>query len=178
MIDDIQSLLADDRLYDLGQGSPNIAAKTRLQAVASQVEAKAENRDFAAACMAGLWLLHDFHDASHAISQDLDTVEGSYWHAILHRREPDYWNAKYWFRRVPGHPTFTELAKQAEALTREAGTPAGCEYLLKQKAWDSHRFVDLCETAARGPDALAMLCRRIQQAEWRLLFMYCRERAF
>ncbi len=178
MIDDIQALLADDRLNDLGQGVPNLSAKAKLQAVASQMPAIAKHHDFAAACMAGLWLLHDLHDESHAISQDLDTVEGSYWHAILHRREPDYWNAKYWFRRVPRHPIFTELAKQADALTREAGTPAGSEYLLMQKVWDPHRFVDLCEAAACGPDALSMLCRRIQQAEWRLLFMYCRERAF
>ena len=178
MIDEIEALLADDRLNDLGPGSPNLSAQAKLKAVASRIASNAKDRDFALACLAGLWLLHDFQDESHATSQDLDTVEGSYWHGILHRREPDYWNAKYWFRRVPDHPIFAELTKQAEAQTRESGTPAGSEYLLKQKTWDPHRFVDLCEAAANGPEALTMLCRRIQHVEWRLLFAYCRERAF
>ncbi len=177
MTEDIQNLLDEERLNDLGPGSPNQSVQAELTTAASRILAEAGNRDFAAACVAGLWLLHDFHDESHNISQDLETVEGSYWHGILHRREPDYWNAKYWFRRVPGHPIFGALAKQAETLTREAGTPAGSEYLLTQKTWDPHRFVDLCESAARGPDALALLCRKIQQAEWRLLFAYCWERA-
>src|SRR5688572_27301328 len=44
----------------------------------------------AAAVRAGLLLWADHSDASHAISQQLETAEGSYWHGILHRREPDF----------------------------------------------------------------------------------------
>ena len=54
----------------------------------------------AAACLAGLWLHHNFLDESHTLSQDIDTTTGSYWHAIMHRREGDYGNAKYWLHRV------------------------------------------------------------------------------
>lgn len=188
MILEIQTLLAPDHVNELGPGSPNLAMRVPLQALqvslldkprgADATPLAVNDRDFAAACMAGLWLLHDFHDESHAISQDLDTVEGSYWHGILHRREPDYWNAKYWFRRVPTHAIFKTLAADAATLTREAGTPTGSEFLLRQATWDCGAFVDLCEKTARGPDDLAMLCRRIQRREWDLLFGHCYERAF
>ena len=168
MIDAIRALI-DDRLNELGPGSPNLAMRPQLQRLAAELP----KNDFAAASLAGLWLLHDFFDESHAISQDLDTLEGSYWHGILHRREPDYWNAKYWFRRVLTHPIFGNLCKQAATLTQDAGTPSGSGYLVKQRIWDAAAFVDLCEQAARGPEALALLCRRVQRVEWDLLFEYC-----
>jgi len=47
------------------------------------------DRDMARACLAGLWLSHDFLDESHTISQEIATPTGSYWHGLMHRREPD-----------------------------------------------------------------------------------------
>lgn len=161
---------------ELGPGSPNLAVKPLLQELARELPKKARDRDLALACLAGLWLYHNFLDESHAISQDLDTVEGSYWHGILHRREPDFGNAKYWFRRVRGHAIFAELGQTAAAIATEEGTPPGSEFLLRH--WDASDFVDLCEAAARGPAPLDHLCRRIQQREWELLFAFCHERAF
>jgi hypothetical protein len=178
MLPEIRPLLAEDRLNELGPGSPNLAVKPQLQELERVLPAKAKHRAFASACLAGLWLYHDFLDESHAISQDLDTAEGSYWHAILHRREPDYANSKYWFRHFSGHPIFGELRKEAAALAEQAGVPAGCEYLTRQKAWDPLAFVDLCEAAARDKGPHQRLCRLIQRCEWDLLFHYCHERAF
>src|SRR6516165_1333879 len=98
VLPEIRPLLAEDRLNELGPGSPNLAVKPLLQELERVLPAKAKDQSFASTCLAGLWLFHDFLDESHAISQDIDTIEGSYWHAILHRREPDYVNSKYWFR--------------------------------------------------------------------------------
>src|SRR4051794_12932746 len=39
------------------------------------------------AMLAGLWLYHDWLDSSHTISQALPSATGSFWHAIMHRRE-------------------------------------------------------------------------------------------
>ena len=51
---------------------------------------------------AGIWLYVDDLERSHGISQNLHTAEGSYWHGIMHRREGDFSNAKYWFRQAGG----------------------------------------------------------------------------
>src|SRR6056297_3123890 len=64
-------------------------------------------------CLSGLWLLAGELDRSHTISQDLPAAEGSFWHGIMHRREADFSNAKYWFRRVGSHPVSDRLAEMA-----------------------------------------------------------------
>ncbi len=97
----------------------------------------------AAGVRAGLLLFGDDFDASHSLSQSIETPDGSYWHGILHRREPDYGNAKYWFRRVGDHPVFRDLE-------RHAALRGGGELeILSGRRWDPFRVVDLierCET--------------------------------
>lgn len=130
------------------------------------------DRDMAACCFAGLWLYFDCLDESHRISQDILTPTGSFWHGIMHRREPDYDNAKYWFRRVGSHPVFVPLHQAAAARARDEPESAAA-FLTRQSAWDPLAFIDLCAQAARGQANCKALCRQLQEDEWDLLFDYC-----
>ena len=120
----------------------------------------------------GLVLLwHDHHDAAHEIVQHLETAEASYVHAILHRREPDYSNAKYWFRRVRQHPCYEPLAKAAEKILQSSGADTLASRLLPGGRWDVFAFVDACEEAqARQGDTKTVgVLRQVQGTEFALL---------
>lgn len=43
---------------------------------------------------------HGNWDEAHALAQDVDTPDGAWVHAYLHRREGDPGNAAYWYRRA------------------------------------------------------------------------------
>jgi hypothetical protein len=58
----------------------------------------------------GLHLLNDDLNTSHRLAQSLEgDPTADYWHAIIHRREGDYGNARYWFARVGSHPVVLEI---------------------------------------------------------------------
>lgn len=99
------------------------------------------------ALQSALWLYVDELDRSHSISQDIDDATGSYWHGIMHRREGDFPNAHYWFRKVGSHPAIKELA-----------------------GYDPRAFIDEAgESYPTNPSSLVEL----QRAEWANLFVWC-----
>jgi len=172
--------LITDHLPALGPGTPDGSLREQLSrlklntAFAGQPIA---DEDAARCCLAALWLHHDFLDESHEISQEIGTPEGSYWHAIMHRREPDYWNAKYWFRRVGRHAIHDPLAAEARQMASRHDLDAPAEFLATQSSWDSFRFVDLCEAIARGRSQSEQLSRQIARIEWQFLFDHCFQKA-
>ena len=176
---DYGSTVADivtDRLCELGPGRPNRDVADRLQTVSIQSvfgDAQIVNRDLANCCLAGLWLWQDFLDESHTISQSVSNSSGSFWHGIMHRREPDYSNAKYWFRRVGDHPVFDDLRVAAAELAQTSTPDSDTDYLATQTDWDPFRFVDSCQYTYRSGSAAEQLCQQVAQAEWQLLFDYC-----
>jgi hypothetical protein len=125
----------------------------------------------AEAALSGLWLYFSCFEESHSISQDIETAEGSFWHGILHRQEPDAGNAAYWFRRVGAHPIFGELRDKAAEIV---SAHAGAKQLKLTTTWDPFTFIDFCEHARKRPDSEdETAAREIQRAEWQLLFDYC-----
>ena len=120
--------------------------------------------------MSGLWLYFSCLEESHQVSQGIHSPDGSFWHAIMHRQEPDAGNSAYWFRQTGRHAIFDALAAEARQLV---DAQAGVEFKVGER-WDPFAFIDFCESARCKPggpaEALAM---RIQQVEWQLLFDYC-----
>jgi hypothetical protein len=168
--------LITDRLPELGPGSPNNLARPQLASLnVEQIfpDKKIVDQDAAQCCLSALWLWHDFLDESHTISQEIHTIDGSYWHGIMHRREPDYGNAKYWFQRVPRHPIFDSLATAVRELAAKSQLDEPAKYLATQTTWDPFRFVDLCQAIALGRSKSEQLAREVARLEWQMLFDYC-----
>jgi hypothetical protein len=174
----LATLLDPGRLPELGPGRPDPEVQGLVDAVTPDrafAHTIIVDREMARACLAGLWLHHDHLDRSHAVSQTIHSATGSYWHGIMHRREGDYPNAKYWFRRTGEHPVLADLARSAALLT--SGSGADAEPLTAGGRWDPYAFVDLCQDCVSGRSDRESLCRRIQRLEWEILFDYCYRRA-
>ncbi|MDT7043531.1 hypothetical protein [Candidatus Nitronereus thalassa] len=135
-----------------------------------------QNQSMAEAVKAGLCVGLDAWEEAHAIAQDLDTVEGSYWHGIVHRREPDPGNAKYWFRRVGLHPVLKQLGSQ-ETL-EELASLTVFDIIVQSGSWVPGRFIDLCMECERGetPEIKPEL-QALQKKEIELLLTYCIQNA-
>ncbi|HMO24814.1 MAG TPA: hypothetical protein PKB10_00960 [Tepidisphaeraceae bacterium] len=155
------------------------AAKTLLEKLNEQtvVNAPVRSQSDAMSLLAGLWLWHDYLGESHSISQKIETGTGSFWHAIMHRREGDFSNSKYWYARCSGHPILATLAARADDIIKPF--PADKSLLkLTAAGWNANAFVDLVEQVHDRPDdprhkaAIAL-----QQLEWRTLFDHCQRSA-
>lgn len=169
----VQELLALD-----GEGErliPLVAEKCSSVEAASRLSqssaAKLFPRSYSPqAALAGLWLYFSCFEEAHRVAQDLHTPEGSFWHAILHRQEPDSGNAAYWFRRVGEHKIYRDLFRETEEIVTlypEAEFRPGA-------AWDPFAFVMFCERARQQPGSTSeRAALEIQRAEWQLLFDYC-----
>ena len=144
--------------------------------------ASLKNTTFGDATKSGLLLWNDALNESHNISQGLENQTGSYWHGIMHRREPDYSNSKYWFGRVGTHPIFPQLRERAIAILKEAPNPSGAlgriaAAIEASEDWDAYQFIDWCQAAENGTDDVTRFLQQVQAEEIKLLLAYSYQNA-
>ena len=128
-----------------------------IDAVMAAVEGESELIQSAAL----LW--HDHLNESHNFSQNISCADGSFLHGIMHRREPDYSNAKYWFNRVETHPVYPKILNRVTQLV--AGT--SLENLAGIK-WDAAAMVDAVSSVRVGTDEY-MILQQVQRVEFEFL---------
>src|SRR3954462_10860641 len=147
--------IADSYRHLVVGGDGNAEAKSLLATATPKqlLAAPIRSDDDAQAMLAGLWLWHDWLDESHHISQSLASSTGSFWHAIMHRREGDFSNSKYWYARLQNHPVLQQLANQAGQILHSL--PADKALLrVMSGGWNANAFVDLVrsvESDQRNP---------------------------
>ncbi len=175
----MQQLLATTESPELGPGPrpgvlPLGELNSRLEAVLRASRLSLRQQQLICSLIL-LW--HDHLDTSHTISQGIENADGSFVHAIMHRREPDAWNSKYWWRRVGNHPAFPEIAQRVSELLASGPATAQADLarrLVGDGQWDAAAFVEACDSAKDEP--LIQTLRAIQRIETEVLLeFFCHE---
>ncbi|WP_256760789.1 hypothetical protein [Cohnella sp. WQ 127256] len=101
----------------------------------------------ARAWKAALHLWNDSLSAAHVLVEHLMTSTGSALHGIIHRREGDYDNAKYWFHHAGDHPAFHSLQIRTTRFLREQKISQGplrdvFDKMSSQGSWNPYLFIN------------------------------------
>lgn len=112
----------------------------------------------------GLFYALDALDESHVLFQQAHDDVASYWHGMMHRREGDFENARYWFRRSGTLPVASELHRESSEHSA---------LMARQISWDPFLFTSQCEQARFGDEELAPELQALQRSEFHVLFGYC-----
>jgi hypothetical protein len=169
----LAKLVAGPGLPELGPGPrsgiiPAPALSRELDAFFKTASLPGESEALVRAIVL-LW--HDHLESAHVIAQAIENAHGAFVHGIMHRREPDYNNAAYWFRRTGEHVVFPELGRRTAALLDSQGQSFLREQLVPNGAWSPFAFVEACRRAASRPAAQpeSRLLREIQGIESQVL---------
>lgn len=97
----------------------------------------------------------------------------AFWHAIMHRREGDFGNSKYWYARCRNHPLLPAIAANArEVVARAPADKALLRFSMNE--WNGSAFVDFVQSVHESPSSEQYpIAVTLQHVEWRLLFDYC-----
>ncbi len=184
-------VLRSDLKFALDAGTANSDLFDKLQSLSVEsafAHSTVHDEKMASLCLSGVWLFNNYLEESHSISQDADGPTGSYWHGIMHRREGDFPNSKYWFRQVGEHPAFEMIDERMGASEAFYKSPALAD--LSSSGYDPFELVDHCRTVIRSEtestspggeenpnNDLRHFCEMLSNLEWWSLFDYCYEQA-
>jgi hypothetical protein len=126
---------------------------------------KVHQRLYADAVVSGFLIWNDCENEAHSRAQNISIPEGSYLHAIIHRREPDIWNSDYWFKKVGNHPVYSLVYD----FVSQNSTEEIKDKMLIGAEWDPEIFNKLVEKAQNGERTFLHELAEIQHAE--LLFL-------
>ena len=154
-------------------GTPDLAPREPLDQSLSQRIRAADlfsgmSGEMVDCCRAGLLLFNDDLGAAHEIVQNVDSQTGSFWHAIVHRREGDFGNARYWWNLTGAHPAFDELHDLV--LHRVPDFPF-LDEVRQAQTWEPLAFNAACQ-AGSDRDGL----EAVQKIEMGTLLRWCASR--
>ncbi len=165
----LEKLLSTPSLPDLGPNRrPEAKPVSQLDHALAEIFRGTDLSDDAKGVIrAAIYLWHDHLGESHRLAQEIHTRDGGFVHGLMHRREPDYSNAAYWFRRVGEHDCFAGLHAAASKFL------AGRDEMLLTRlipngGWDPFAFIRLCEEAETSPKWRTIL-RELQKFEMEAL---------
>jgi hypothetical protein len=107
-----------------------------------------------------LLLWHDHWEEAHTIAQsDEGDPDHDFLHGMIHRREEDFANSKYWFRSAGNHPCLPLIAARVKTISSHNSL---VDKLTAEGVWNPLRFVDLVKNHTQDE---AEIFRTIQAAE-------------
>jgi hypothetical protein len=166
---DLKGFFATTELAGLGPGPrPGVESQAileqQLKPLINQRPGLGRERQELIRALILLW--HDHLEAAHEIAQGFDSVDGAFVHGIMHRREPDFGNAAYWFRRAGRHPAYVDIGAQATSILA-AGAPKNlATRLLRSGEWVPLEFVDACAQASDESESFKGVLRELQKIEF------------
>src|SRR5262245_6850024 len=109
-------------LVPQARGADEVATMLRNLTPATMLE-NGKGHPLLEVAIGAMWLWHDFIEEAHKIAQDNASAEGSWLHAIVHRREGDFSNSKYWYARCGMVANPGDLVELVEAVHDRPSDP-------------------------------------------------------
>jgi len=166
----------------LGRDKPLLNGKKAVEALTAENLGWVKDSQTLLFVESALYIYFDCFEEAHQIAQDHEGIYGNWLHAILHRREPDAGNSKYWYQRVNGPPSVYEGigVKALEILGKNPVNELDslAQKISKSKTWEPGTFVDLCDKfRKKEPSSLPYKALvEIQEIEWRGLLGFILEK--